>query len=255
MAKDFKDIKTEALKSFKLKKTAEKSLAVVQKVKSDSFNEPCLDNVVLTAELSRGIWTVNKEFHREKLTERNPLDVRKMIHIILESPHVDEFKYQPAIPAAGATGRNIIKCLEVALTNHSPNTTQDGVYSITLVNAIQHQTSLGVKTMHFRDAIFRKMWNSGYEELFKTRLLKYLANGDIIINACTSGKTTSKQLKLREDVQIAIDALINSLPFAVPLIKLEHPYTWGINLNTANKYGTKANFLWKSESKAYKKLI
>ncbi|MDS1821569.1 hypothetical protein QX249_12925 [Vibrio parahaemolyticus] len=266
MTKEFKDIKASAIKSFvdsipfkdspvyEFKVTADKSLAVAQKAKDDSFNEPCLDNVVLTAELSRGAWTVGKEFQREKLTERNPSDDRKMIHIILESPHVDEFKHQPAIPAAGATGRNIIQCLEVALSNHSPNTIQDGVYSITLVNAIQHQASLGVKPIYFRDAIFREMWKSGYRELFKARLLNYLAKGDIIINACTCGKTTSKQLKLREDVQVTIDAALGTLPFSIPLIRFEHPSVWGRILNTANKYGTEANFLWKAESKAYKKL-
>ncbi|MCY9861314.1 hypothetical protein OTK49_02135 [Vibrio coralliirubri] len=220
---------------------------------NDSSSKVCNDNFVLQANFDGECWHVGTRFDREPLTPTSQRTVAKpCIFIVLESPHVEEFKYDPPIPAAGKTGSNVIQSLALMLNNHCPKDVLHGTYSVAFVNAIQFQTSLGVQPVYFRDHVFREMWVNGAKDAFITRLVSYLKDGDILINGCTCGKTTSKQRKLREDVQVAIDESIKPLGVKFTEIRTEHPSVWGRIFNTANKHKTFADYSWKANSKLFK---
>ncbi|WP_058953072.1 hypothetical protein [Clostridium tyrobutyricum] len=110
----------------------------------------------------------------------------KIIVIVLESPHIDEFNktkcsIAPA-PALGITGCNLDKYFEEKIQGYLP----DGKYHIILTNAIQYQCSLGTETDVFRDRMWLKLWIcKEFNKNFIGRLEKY--NPDIIINLCTKG--------------------------------------------------------------------
>lgn len=253
MKKLFISSREAALNELLHKMVEDKDAAAHSLALNESATEICNDNIVLSATFDGVNWSVDETFDRTQLTVGYTKNIcEPVVYIVLESPHVEEFKSSPPIPAAGKTGINVLQSLSLVMNNHCPKSVAQGTYKVAFVNAIQMQTSLGVKPTYFRDYVFRAMWHSGAKEAFATRLGGYLKDGDIVINGCTCGKTTSKQLKLREEVQVAIDELIKPLSVKFTEIRTEHPSVWGRIFNTANKYQTFADYSWKADSKLFK---
>ncbi len=128
----------------------------------------------------------------EKLAHEN------IILIILESPHIDEYKIDSegnfiAIgPANGATGRSLrahlnTATLDIAKQIHSKIHRR---YHLFLMNAIPYQCSLGYtlkgQKRKDRDSVFMSCWNHAKND-FTDRLRRYANEKTIIINACTKG--------------------------------------------------------------------
>lgn len=149
---------------------------------------------------------------RKEFTKRNSIDDiinngYKNIVMILESPHINEYKYANEnfiAPAIGKTGdflqRYFYACIKSCLSH-------DEKYNVILMNAIQYQCSLGEDTIIYRDKLWCDLWfNYNKKDDFINRLKHY--NPDIIINACTIGmhivhETNKKQkpnLKYIKDI-------------------------------------------------------
>lgn len=138
------------------------------------------------------------------------------IVMVLESPHVDEFIGAPG-PAKGFTGDMIRNHLPEAL--HGLN--HDG-FGLILINAIQHQCSLGTDTSLHRDVIFRAVWAEGGRENFCSRLLSVVRPGDILMNCCTKGNDFETNDPLRSLVEASIR---DTLPSTVSVRRM-HPASW-----------------------------
>ena len=138
------------------------------------------------------------------------------IALVLESPHVEEFKDELA-PAKGRTGQNISKYLLRNLLNYLTTSTEDniirlfanntisnGVYRLLLINPIQYQCSLGVSRKGIRDKVFSECWKN---HLFVNDFVKRLklSQPTIIINCCTGGQQGGDQAGLQKMVQKVID--------------------------------------------------
>jgi len=115
------------------------------------------------------------------------------IFFILESPHTDEYEKDgsPIEAANGGTGQNFNKSLIDVLNLLQFNGVSyktNSIYGVSIVNAIQYQTSLGYNTSYYRSAIFQLIWKYGGKDDFETRLKSLVKMEDtIIINACTKG--------------------------------------------------------------------
>jgi hypothetical protein len=136
--------------------------------------------------------------------------------MVLESPHVDEFIGTPG-PAKGFTGDMIRNHLPEALRGLN----LDG-FGIVLINAIQHQCSLGTDTSLYRDLIFRAMWAVGGREDFCSRLQSVMRPGDILMNCCTKGNDFETNVPLRSLVEASIRAMFPS----ITSIRRMHPASW-----------------------------
>lgn len=136
--------------------------------------------------------------------------------LVLESPHIDEFVDAPG-PAKGFTGEMIRKYLPDAF---EPN--GRGGYGLILLNAIQHQCSLGSNTVVYRDRIFRAVWAEGGKENFQARLQSVLKPGDQVMNCCTKGNDFEINPPLRSLVEVAIRQVNPGLQ----TIKRMHPAAW-----------------------------
>lgn len=136
--------------------------------------------------------------------------------MVLESPHVDEFIGTPG-PAKGFTGDMI--------RNHLPDAlrylTLEG-FGLILINAIQHQCSLGTDTSLYRDLIFRAVWAEGGREQFCSRLQSVVRSGDILMNCCTKGNDFESNVPLRSLVEASIR---DTLP-SMASIRRMHPASW-----------------------------
>lgn len=175
--------------------------------------------------------------------------------MILESPHVREFgaparaaklgelsaiasgNLRPIGPAAGATGDNIRALLgAIALIGAeqlivSP---QGEDLDLVLINAIQHQTSLGHATSHFRDKVFKTAWASERigREPFLARLERLWRADpqDIVVNCCTGAERAKASLK--HLVYAALRELAAQNPQRRPLVVgCAHPSSWRRNKN------------------------
>jgi len=136
--------------------------------------------------------------------------------MVLESPHVDEFIGSPG-PAKGFTGDMICNYLTDALRDF----TLDGL-GLILINAIQHQCSLGTDTSLYRDLIFRAVWAGGGREQFSSRLQSVVRPGDILMNCCTKGNDFESNVPLRSLVEESIRATLPS----IASIRRMHPASW-----------------------------
>lgn len=164
----------------------------------------CNDNYVGFFEYNNGIvneslWfckhlrDINKD--KVKISKDNLIDIKnkneKIIVIVLESPHIDEFnkkKFNVApAPALGSTGCNLDKYFcKVIERCFKKYMVKDGKYHVILSNAIQYQCSLGADTEVFRDRVWLKLWlNRSFKKYFIARLKEY--SPDIIMNFCTKG--------------------------------------------------------------------
>jgi len=156
--------------------------------------------------------------------------------LVLESPHVNEYQGTPG-PAKGVTGQRIKENLVGVLLGR--DLLEPGrEYALILMNAVQHQCSLGVPTEHHRDAVFRAMWD---EESVVTHFARRLesyggANGAIIVNACTRGDDTTAgegsnggdALKDKE-LRRLVEGSIRRVRSAGSHLKVSHPSGWRIS--------------------------
>lgn len=116
----------------------------------------------------------------------------KVILVVLESPHVEEYNetcpVAPA-PALGMTG----KMLERHFTEQINADIPSDHYHVILSNAIEYQCSLGVDTNLFRDRVWLNLWVcEDLAEMFKKKVRFY--NPDIVLNFCTHGSHTKDKL-------------------------------------------------------------
>ena len=138
------------------------------------------------------------------------------ILLILESPHKEEFVGEPG-PAKGFTGEMIKQHLATVLgLPHIQN------YGLILVNAIQHQCSLGSNTTVYRDRIFRAVWSNGGAENFQNRIVSIFQVGDLIVNCCTKGNDFELYGPLRNLVEVALKASIPN----TESVRRTHPSSW-----------------------------
>jgi hypothetical protein len=138
------------------------------------------------------------------------------ILLILESPHKEEFVGEPG-PAKGFTGEMIKQHLATVLS--LPNIEN---YGLILVNAIQHQCSLGSKTTVYRDRIFRAVWSNGGKENFQKRIVSIFQQGDLIVNCCTKGNDCELYGPLRNLVEMALKVSIPN----TETLRRTHPSSW-----------------------------
>lgn len=168
----------------------------------------------------------------ENLSVRHPVAARpakqNCLLLILESPHIKEFVDEPG-PAKGTTGTNIARLLRDV-----PGLKADGEYGLILINAVQHQCSLGFPTGEFRDQVFREVWSNGGKEDFTTRLKTIYKLGDKVINCCTKGKIRASTDELRVLVQRAIE---QALP-GVTVLRRNHPASWHFSSNRQREWQT-----------------
>ncbi len=136
--------------------------------------------------------------------------------MVLESPHTDEFVGEPG-PAKGATGEMIRQYLLTVL-----GLTNIQNHGLLLVNAIQHQCSLGASTNVYRDRIFRAVWSNGGESDFRTRIVSLFRPGDVLVNCCTKGNDFEVFGPLRNLVETALQ---ESIPNAESM-RRTHPASW-----------------------------
>lgn len=116
------------------------------------------------------------------------------IILILESPHIFEYDFttqNPYGPAQGVTGCNIFYYLEEVI-NQSPhlNLNKELCYRIVLINAIQFQTSEGIKPLDksIRDNNFNTLWKNSFIVNDFIQRVQYFGKSAIVCNLCTKGK-------------------------------------------------------------------
>ena len=156
----------------------------------------------------------------------------KILLLILESPHTDEFDKngEPIGPANGPTGRNIREHIAEIFPNFSD-------YQLILMNAIPFQCSLGVATEHFRDNVFKAAWDNDAigKEFFEDRLGKLLekliGKNVVIVNACTQGDNKKSPLYCQVCKSI-VSVLENYCEekdgeeYPVEFYHIHHPSSW-----------------------------
>lgn len=220
--------------------------------------ERCPDQWVGTVRLHNGRLSYiadeaepSQEFTFRRSTRELTPNGRRRLLMILESPHIREFAARPLIdreslgaapssgravgPAAGATGACIRALFgEIALVGAEPlfASAEAEELDLVLINAIQHQTSLGHAPRHFRDAVFEKAWTS--ERLgrrhFQARLdaLWRAKPQDIVMNCCTGGERSKASLK--HLVYDALREMAENNPLRASLvIGCAHPSSWRRN--------------------------
>lgn len=128
------------------------------------------------------------------IEQYKPSDNEKVLILVLESPHKDEFddNLKPILPAQGITGRNIENL--IGTRNFVDFLDKEYEYVVLLVNAVQYQTScyyiFGKMSHELRDSVFRNLFCSkGLKDDFIKRIKKHAVssvdNGFTIVNCCT----------------------------------------------------------------------
>ena len=198
-----------------------------------------------------------KRFWRKNIEETNAIEqYDKIIILILESPHQDEFESDknvsrrfPIGPANGATGVNIWKFLNSIF---SQKISDLGDCALLLMNAIPFQCSLGLNLSNnetnkkTRDAVFNAVWddkNIGanfFERRLENLLDALLRKNVVIVNACTQGTQKSKPLCCQVCKSI-INVIQNycddekSVESPVAFYHIHHPSSWTYGNTTLNK--------------------
>lgn len=146
-------------------------------------------------------WKETLSFCKEKRKELKEREDIKMVEgyenivIILESPHIEEYK-DPKFraPALGLTGCYLQNYFYEIIKLHLQ---KKHSYNVILMNAIQLQCSLGEEPKKFRDKLWCELWfEDGGKDNFIKRLGQYLPN--IIINACTLGEHIDSEGKKKK---------------------------------------------------------
>ncbi|MCP8690414.1 hypothetical protein [Marinobacterium sedimentorum] len=158
------------------------------------------------------------------------------VFLILESPHIDEYVGEIG-PAKGVTGENIRRLFGEACS--LSQYLQENTYPLVLVNAVQYQCSLGHPTKYFRDRIFAEVWKHGGKNDFQERIESMYSEGDLIINACTTG---SEKIKNWELVKFALEEI------SLTYVKVEHPSNWARRKNIAIKSGLSPSYGWNAKN-------
>ena len=166
-----------------------------------------------------------------RLNKRLPISsrgVERALILVLESPHADEYIGPPS-PAKGSTGRNIVRYLAQV-----PGLTTLSGRPVVVMNAVQYQCSLGLKTAVCRDAVFTYVWTHGGRDDFVTRLRATYRKGDIVACCCTKGNFSRLDETLRYRVYGAICEVVKP---PVTILRRTHPCRWTIHRTR--------NFEWK----------
>lgn len=115
--------------------------------------------------------------------QKSEIGFTRVIAVVLESPHIAEYKNEIISPAMGTTGYKLKKHLQDLLCKI---VTDDDIYKVILMNSVQYQCSLGKDPRLYRDNMWLKLWyNERLRDNFILRLQKY--KPDIVLNLCTSG--------------------------------------------------------------------
>lgn len=148
----------------------------------------------------------------------NPRSKRCVI-LILESPHMDEYKGNPG-PAKGTTGTNIKKHLgEVLLP--IKDKFSDEQYDVLIMNAICFQTSLGISPLSkvIRNNVFINCWNSFGRENFQMRLKMFSDRykGGVVGNFCTQIESVGVKPKIlvKNEISLIIKNILSSNFYSV----------------------------------------
>lgn len=159
-------------------------------------------------EISVSALTKAKEID-SKFADRPAIDTldSKVIMLILESPHKDEYDKKhagsndltPKAPAQGSTGNNINKYLPIVLKKIG---LLDGCYSLVISNPIPYICSLGIFPNNpltkarnkIRDQVWEAIWHIQdddgrfpIQQDFMARYAKY--QPEYVINCCTKPST------------------------------------------------------------------
>jgi len=128
--------------------------------------------------------------------KNNESTICKKLILILESPHKEEYKGENIRPAVGKTGENIKKCIInfAVLLQYHYSSFKNGCYEVWVVNAIDYQASLGLKTELYRTVVFQLLWYCNGRKTFQERIKKIVSTDDILINSCTKGNTIDKTI-------------------------------------------------------------
>lgn len=161
---------------------------------SDDYlrTELCNQSHLFYVDVSKGIVSLISNL----TVEYENVDI---ILVILESPHVHEYRVNRPQAAQGNTGKqlnnHLINLLNNYQTAYSTFRISDGVYEVVVDNAIPYQCSRGVKTLYFRDVNWLHNWiNKGYFKIFQDKISNI--NPEVIINLCTKGSHYNKNLKI-----------------------------------------------------------
>lgn len=177
----------------------------------------------------------NNDFKFRDSLRKLPKESKK-IFLILESPHIDEYKGDTA-PAKGKTGLNIRNYLNLVVYRNLDKFVIDTEYKVVLINAIQYQCSLGVKKSPYRNEVFLRCWAKFGHDDFVTRLKSRLNLGDIIINAATKGDKNS-------EIRMMVEKAIKEVNTKGSDIKVKHPSTWDRLVNEVLKRTKDLCFNW-----------
>ena len=145
--------------------------------------EVCPDNYIGDIEGEKFISPNDRyKASKEEKTSQLGKSAEENIIILLESPHIDEFKKNLTAPALGETGNRLNSYLEDLLKNYLVAKSKAKLF---LVNAIQYQCSLGFSTDCVRNFVFNQLFN---EDTFKKDLKERIdkQNPKIIVIATTS---------------------------------------------------------------------
>lgn len=151
--------------------------------------------------------------------------------LVLESPHIEEFKAEPA-PARGKTGLHIARYLRQVV-----GSTAFDDFPVTLVNAVRHQCSLGCSPTLFRDKVFAAVWANGGRGDFVDRLRVLSRPGDLVVCCCTKGRSRTPAMQLR---QLVYAAIREALP-GVQVSRRTHPSSWFSKRNRLYEWATASN--------------
>lgn len=183
----------------------------------NSVGKSCPDNIIGNIIYDNGVFigeNNTNEFGLQRdsspvgnIQQRMPIDystykhIDDLIAIILESPHIKEYKNSLGIegPAMGSSGNRFNRqCIPVFNNNKNVLISALGItansqkkeYTVCFVNAIQYQCSLGFSPIKkdLRDKVFSGLWNRGPDS-FRNDLIDRLniLKPKVIINACTKG--------------------------------------------------------------------
>lgn len=154
---------------------------------------------------------------------RRPISGRpdgRGVILVLESPHTAEFKHTTG-PANGKSGLYLARFIGEVLGDGFSDC------SLILMNAVQHQCSLGQPTHLYRDQIFSRVWSCGGRANFAERMKAAYRSGDVAVCCCTKGNIRDRRHHLR---QMVYEAIRDSLPEAT-ILKRTHPSGWNVRRN------------------------
>lgn len=183
---------------------------------------PCPDQVVGTL----GALKING-----RITSRTPISDRpsqSAVIMVLESPHISEFTSEIG-PAKGITGTLIAKYAHSVKGIDGSK----GDTSLLLMNAIQHQCSLGMDTSLYRDDVFHAAWNDFGKAHFVARLKAAYQPNDLVVCACTKGSSNKGGPSLR---QLVYAAMVEALPAGTRILRRTHPSSWFAKKNLIHEW-------------------